>query len=153
MLMQTAKRCDSIVAVMVEQERSLVRVNRQNLKWLAMACERKLGRRGGQGYLAEAIRTNAPHISALLKGRDGRGIGPELKEKIERTFKLHPDWMDHEHPVDIVDWLVERVPSLPGRQIAHKPQKTKPSYNELLERLERLEKLEAARAQARNIPK
>ncbi len=148
--MQLANRCDIILS-MAEQERLLARVNRQNLKLLVLACEKKLGRRGGQVYLAEAIRSNAPHISAMLKGT--RGIGPDLKAKIERVFGLTLDWMDHEHPADSVDSLVKHVPSLPGRQTARTPSKSKPTYNELVERLEKLEKLAAARAQEQNTPK
>jgi len=137
---------------MAEQARFLTRVNRQNLKWLIAACERRLNRtRGGQRYLARVVRTTETHLSAVLKEDGSRGLGSELKERIEKTFNLPPDWMDHEHRGDIVEELVSHVPLLPGVRIestSQEPPKPRTAFEKHL--IQQIELLRDELAQARN---
>jgi hypothetical protein len=149
--MQLAKVSD-IILHMADQERLVTRVNRQNLKWLIAACEKRLDRtRGGQRYLARVIRTTETHLSALLKEDGARGLGTELKERIEKSFNLPPDWMDHEHRGDVVDSLVSHVPLLPGLRIERtSPEAPKPRTPFEKHLMQQIEQLRDELAQARS---
>lgn len=154
-MMQFAKRCD-IIELMHSHERMVPKNNRLNLVLLREACGLKTASaRGSQRYLARIINTSETHLSDLIKGK--RGLGDELKGRIEKAFSLPPDWLDREHPSSDVAQLANSVPLLPSeRKVSTSPGKPQPHTaleKSLLERVERLERIASDLAKGRNTPK
>lgn len=144
MLMQDAKRCDSIQS-MAEQERASRRNRRENIILLIKAIHRRFEvTRGGPKYLAAVTPTSFTYVSAIVN--NVRGCGNPLAEKIEIAFRLPREWLDHAHPdADLDELATKHVPSRPDVRIGRKqPQKKQESGTELAQlraALERQQKI------------
>lgn len=110
--------------------------------------------------MAAVTPTSYTYVSAVMN--NARGCGDDLAEKIERAFRLPPEWLDHAHPdADLDELAAKHVPLRPGVRIGRKqPQKKRESDTEV-ERLRKVvqqqqalyEQLAAQVAEIKNSPK
>lgn len=152
--MQAAYVRDNI-ELMQDEERRITRINRDNLLLIYAAIEKRLGRRGGQNYLAILLgHKAATHLSAVKHGK--RYLGPELKERIEGLLNRPKDWMDRDDHGDTVETLALRVPLLPNVRVESTPRAEKlPKPRNQFERwvIEQLAPHASDPASKRNNPK
>lgn len=141
---------------MPEQERLASIVFRENLLLLAKACALRWGKsHGSRKFMAAIIETSETHLSDLLKGK--KGVTGRYKERIEKVFKLRPNWLDEPHPDMRPSELLKSVPLpedvLIARKAAAVPTDPEAVVKRILALQQELEQLKAAVAPGRNTPK